>query len=295
MAKVKPIYNCEKLYIWPMIDEENEIYGSPIVLVKKLMTYDDSTANNTTDLYGDGGVTDTAVDEGAGTLALGIHGLTDSEFAKIYGVSIDGGSVVETGEEVPPYCCVALMARKGKNIVTLRKWMKVRFAKHTESVQQKQGNTTYSTPTITGTFVLCERLNAKRVRRTVDLSTSAGAAMADAWFDDPNCINFALTNTSYITSGSATTPITDFDNVDLGEITLHGAASNGTSPYTYTYQYKRSSNSRWINIGTGEYASTATQTFTPTAEDSYDFIISAKDSAEAVVDKAFTLTFVDSD
>ena len=259
MAKVKPIYNCEKLYIWPMIDEENEIYGSPIVLVKKLMTYDDSTANNTTDLYGDGVVTDTAVDEGAGTLALGIHGLTDSEFAKIYGVSIDGGSVVETGEEVPPYCCVALMARKGKNIVTLRKWMKVRFAKHTESVQQKQGNTTYSTPTITGTFVLCERLNAKRVRRTVDLSTSAGAAMADAWFDDPNCINFALTNTSYITSGSATAPITDFDNVDLGEITLHGAASNGTSPYTYTYQYKRSSNSRWINIGTGEYASTAVQ------------------------------------
>lgn len=295
MAKVKPIYNCEKLYIWPMIDEENEIYGSPIVLVKKLMTYDDSTANNTTDLYGDGVVTDTAVDEGAGTLALGIHGLTDSEFAKIYGVSIDGGSVVETGEEVPPYCCVALMARKGKNIVTLRKWMKVRFAKHTESVQQKQGNTTYSTPTITGTFVLCERLNAKRVRRTVDLSTSAGAAMADAWFDDPNCINFALTNTSYITSGSATDPITDFDNVDLGEITLHGAASNGTSPYTYTYQYKRSSNSRWINIGTGEYASTATQTFTPTAEGSYDFIISAKDSAGAVVDKAFTLTFVDSD
>jgi len=295
MAKVKPIYNCEKLYIWPMIDEENEIYGSPIVLVKKLMTYDDSTANNTTDLYGDGGVTDTAVDEGAGTLALGIHGLTDSEFAKIYGVSIDGGSVVETGEEVPPYCCVALMARKGKNIVTLRKWMKVRFAKHTESVQQKQGNTTYSTPTITGTFVLCERLNAKRVRRTVDLSTAAGAAMADAWFDDPNCINFALTNTSYITSGSATAPITDFDNVDLGEITLHGAASNGTSPYTYTYQYKRSSNSRWINIGTGEYASTAAQTFTPTAEDSYDFIISAKDSAGAVVDKAFTLTFVDSD
>lgn len=189
MSNLKPIYNCERLQITPMIDEESETYGEDIEFTKRLMTYDDSTATNNTPLYGDGEMTDNAVDEGEGTLALGIHGLTDEEFSKIYGTEVRNGSVVETGNEVPPYCCVALMARKGKNTVVLRKWPKVRFAKHTESVQQKQGNTTYSTPTITGTFVKCERLDAKRVRRTVEDTTSAASqTLIQQWFSETDFI-----------------------------------------------------------------------------------------------------------
>ena len=290
MSKLKPTYNCEKLYIWPMIDEENELYGSPIILTKKLMTYDDSTANNTTDLYGDGVVTDTAVDEGAGTLALGIHGLTDEEYAIIYGVNIVNGAVVETGEEVPPYCCVALMARRGKNIVTLRKWPKVRFAKHTESVQQKQGNTTYSTPTLSGTFVLCERLNAKRVRRTVDLSTQAGASLARLWFEDPDIIAPGLANTSYLAATSDGDPITVFTDLTTGTLYLKGSAEAGTSPYKYYFAYRRRGNPGWTDVGDSDYTTTASQTVSLASEKTYEIKISVKDGADVVVDKLFTVT-----
>lgn len=181
--KVKPIYNCEELRIWPMTDEETETYAEdPLVFTKRLMSYDDSVSVNTTELYGDGVIVDMAIDEGAGTLALGIHGLDDDEFSKIYGAENVDGTIIETGEEVPPYCCVALIARTGKNKVNARKWPKVRLSKHTESVQQKQGNTTYSTPTLNGTFVANEKLGIKRARKTgIDTSTAEGKAFIQNW------------------------------------------------------------------------------------------------------------------
>lgn len=271
MSKLLPIYNCERLYIFPMTDEENEVYGNPIILTKKLMTYDDSTSTNTTSLYGDGEIVDSAVDEGEGTLALGIHGLTDEEFSKIYGAEVRNGSVVETGEEVSPYCCVALMARKGKNTVVLRKWPKVRFAKHTESVQQKQGNTTYSTPTITGTFVKCERLNAKRVRRTIkDTTSSAAQSFITHWFDDPDFLGSTVVNQSYImlageNEGDTDTKIAENDGDEASiaggrKIIVVCAAQNifGGGTPTYKVETATNLNGRWqtayssdtTNIGT---------------------------------------------
>ena len=184
---IRPIYNCERLVITPMIDNETEEYGTSYELTKRLMSYDDSVQTNTTDLYGDGVIVESSVDEGPGTLALGIHGLTDDEYAAIFGVASTGNdSVIETGEEEPPYCCVSLMTRIGKNTVNLRKWPKVKFQKMQESVQQKQGNKTYSTPTLNGTFVQCKRLNCKRARMSQIEESNATSATIDAWLKIPD-------------------------------------------------------------------------------------------------------------
>ena len=70
--KVRPVYNCERLYIYPMIDEENEVYSdTPLTFVKRLTSYNDSVASNNTELYGDGELVESEVEEGAGTIALG--------------------------------------------------------------------------------------------------------------------------------------------------------------------------------------------------------------------------------
>lgn len=187
---IRPIYNCERLVITPMTDEENETYGTPYEFTKRLMSYDDSVQTNTTDLYGDGVIVESSVEEGPGTLALGIHGLTDDEYAAIFGIdyTTTTNGVIETGEEEPPYCCVSLMTRIGKDTVNLRKWPKVKFQKMQESVQQKQGNKTYSTPTLNGSFVQCKRLQCKRARKSqiVGEGTAAIDAEIDAWLTIPD-------------------------------------------------------------------------------------------------------------
>ena len=187
----KPIYNCERLVITPMTDEETETYGTPYEITKRLMSYDDSVDSSTTDLYGDGVLVESTVEENPGTLALGIHGLTDEEYAAIFGIDYDSDAIIESGEEEPPYCCVALMTRIGKNTVNLRKWPKVKFKKMTESVQQKQGNKNYSTPTLNGTFVQCKRLGCKRARKC-DVVEDASASVIEAWLTRPDYLGGTL-------------------------------------------------------------------------------------------------------
>lgn len=189
---IKPIYSCERLVITPMTDEENETYGTPFEIVKRLMSYDDSVDSNVTDLYGDGVIVESTVEENPGNLVLGIHGLTDEEYAEIFGIDdYNGTAVVESGEEEPPYCCVALMTRIGKDTVNLRKWPKVKFKKMTESVQQKQGNKNYSTPTLNGTFVQCSRLSCKRARKT-EVNEIVDTATINAWLTIPDYLGGTL-------------------------------------------------------------------------------------------------------
>ena len=289
---IKPIYNCERLVIWPMTDEENEVYGDPIVLTRRLMSYDDNTDSSTTDLFGDGIIVDSDVDEGKGTLALGIHGLSDEEEAMINGIRMQDGTLVETGEEVPPYCCVALLARRGKNIVTLRKWPKVRFAKHQETVQQKQGSKTFSTPTLNGTFVYCERLHAKRLRKTVDLSTVEGAAFMEGWFGSPEFISAdELVNTSYLTYQGESEAISGA--VHEGSVIINGAATGGTAPYTYSYYYQVLDGGAWSTYTpVGENVTTASTAVSVDAGLTYRLKAIVRDNIGQEVSRTFRFTAV---
>ena len=251
MAKIRPIYNIAKLIVWPMINEDNETYGDPMDLTDRLMTYDDSVGTSTQKFYGDGKVVQIDVDEDSGTLVLGIGGLHGEEFAKFFDAQVNSIStcgstfkvVNETGEEYPPYFCVALMAQKGKNLFNLRKWPKVRFQKMAESAQQKTGTRTYSTPTMTGEFIRCERLGIKRSRLTdVDTSTLAGQTILSNWFGSPDWFGGSI-------SGNTLTNLSVFKREGLieiagGETVLVGdvikvtnSAYGGTAPYTYVNKY----------------------------------------------------------
>lgn len=71
-------------------------------------------------------------------------------------------------------------------------------------------------------------------------------------------------------------------------VKMTGAASGGTSPYTYAFYYKRSENSTWKTIGT-EFSSTASAKLTPAASASYDLKVIVKDKTGKTAEKTFTI------
>ncbi len=76
--------------------------------------------------------------------------------------------------------------------------------------------------------------------------------------------------------------------VNLGNsIRLSGAASGGVSPYKYTYQFKRSINTSWKNIGKADTSSTSA-TLTPVSAAQYDLRVIVKDAAGKETIKTFT-------
>ena len=288
--KVRPVYNCERLYIYPMIDEENEVYSdTPLTFVKRLTSYNDSVASNNSELYGDGELVESEVEEGAGTIALGIHGMTDEEYAAIFGCELRNGTVIESDDDEPVYCCVILMARSGKHKVNVRKWPKVRFQKPEESVSQKESNKTYSFLTLNGSFIECDRLGVKRAKKTVTENTAEGRAFIEGWFGSPEFFTAGeLINTSYLTQEGSEEAVSV---IREGNVTIHGAASGGSSPYTYSYSYQVYNGGTWSRYtSAGENISGASDTIAVTEGLTYRFKSVVTDSVGQSLTKTFRLT-----
>ncbi len=89
-----------------------------------------------------------------------------------------------------------------------------------------------------------------------------------------------LTNVSAISRTSA----------PLGTaIKMTGKAVGGSSPYTYAFYFKRSTNTNWKVLGE-KFSETATARVRPTATGSYDFRVIVKDSTGKTETKLFTVT-----
>ena len=82
-------------------------------------------------------------------------------------------------------------------------------------------------------------------------------------------------------------------SITLGSsVTLTGAASGGTSPYTYAFLYKKTSQSKWTN--TQDFASNSKVTIKPASEGTYDVCIKVKDKTGTIEKKYFTLKVTNS-
>ena len=181
----RPFINCQDLKMWKMTDEAAGTYSTTALnFSDRLTNYNDTLAHNETDLYGDGELVDTVVSEGKGTLTLGIHHVLDTERVDLYNEQTVTGAVVSTGDEIAPFFCVALSTKKRNGNICLRKWFKVAFQKHDESVTQQEANgTTYSMPTLTGSYTKNTVLGYKCARREVDPTTTEGQGIIAAWYN----------------------------------------------------------------------------------------------------------------
>ena len=88
----------------------------------------------------------------------------------------------------------------------------------------------------------------------------------------------ALSNTSTVSATSVT----------FGKsVTITGKASGGTSPYQYAAYYKKTSSSSYTKLR--DYKTTATMTFKPAVQTSYNLRVKVKDNAGTVKNKDFTI------
>ena len=84
---------------------------------------------------------------------------------------------------------------------------------------------------------------------------------------------------------STVTPTT----VEMGNtIQFNGAASGGTAPYKYWFQYKKSTSSTWTTLGT-EYGTAATATLRPGTAVGYNAKITVKDGKGTIKSKIFNV------
>ena len=95
----------------------------------------------------------------------------------------------------------------------------------------------------------------------------------------------SLTVKAVSSSGELTNNSTTEANVALGNaVVVKGAATGGTAPYTFTYQYKRSTASDWTTFGSGTQAS-----FKPSAAGTFNIRAYVKDSTGKAVCKSLTV------
>ncbi len=73
------------------------------------------------------------------------------------------------------------------------------------------------------------------------------------------------------------------------KVTITGAASGGTSPYSYAFYYKRTTAANWTTLGT-EFGSDTSASFTPREAAAFDIRVIAKDSAGKTAEKLLSLT-----
>ena len=72
-------------------------------------------------------------------------------------------------------------------------------------------------------------------------------------------------------------------------VKLTAKATGGTSPYLYTYRYRKSGATSWSTLGSSN-VTTATKSFTLNVAGTYEVAVLVKDSTAKVVSKTFTLT-----
>lgn len=177
--------NVKKLVIWSY---ENSAESAKILdLEGRLMGYKDTLTSNSTNLNGDGKVTDVAYGVSGGTLELDIHELTDTERTAIYGEKQVKGANVTTDSDNPPYVAVALIVERNDGTVNLHKWFKVKFTPNDENVVQiSDGKKTYSTISLQGTYIDNGTVGYRASRRRLNPTT------------DANIITQWTTNADYI-------------------------------------------------------------------------------------------------
>lgn len=296
MSNKRPFKNCKWLKMWKMTDEDNETYAANgtagmLDFTKRLTTYRNGVETNNTPLHGDGVKVEDAIIEGDETLELGIHHLADDERPVLYGETLNAaGASVSTGDEIPPYFCVATAAEKRNGTLNLRKWMKTVFQKHQEDVtQQESGGLTYSMPTLRGTCSQNTRMGVKSVRIEVDPRTQAGRDFIENWYANAEYIGSGMVNNCTIKQG--TTALNNGDVIsDDGNFTFTGGAIGGTAPYTYEFYSRTAGSDTWDNR-------TAVAGFAfsfPTATD-VEFKMVAKDATDLTLTKTIRVTVTPSE
>ena len=102
-------------------------------------------------------------------------------------------------------------------------------------------------------------------------------------------VSVTVTEDSVVTALANNSTISATSVAAGGTIKLTAKATGGTSPYLYTYRYRKSGASSWTTLGSSNVSGT-TKSFSIAAAGTYEVAVLIKDSTLKVVSKVFNVT-----
>lgn len=176
--------NVKRLAMWKITEgTSSDTYGSVLDFDKRFMSYTDNLNVATAQLYGCGELMDSVSKPTQGQLVLNIHALKASERSAILGETVSTDTATLTGAEISPYMVVALAEELPNGHWNLYKYYKTQFAPGQVGAQQTDSGVTFSTTSITGTYIKNGRVSKMRdIKFDVDPTTDEGSAAVEAWF-----------------------------------------------------------------------------------------------------------------
>lgn len=141
-------------------DNGNETYATPQVLAKA-MTADLSVELNEATLYADDGAAEVVKEFKAGTLSLGVDDIGASVASDLTGSTIDlNGVVISASEDGGDPVAVGFRAKKSNGKYRYYWLYRVKFGIPATNLATKGDSITFSTPTIEGTIMRRNKLDA---------------------------------------------------------------------------------------------------------------------------------------
>lgn len=152
----------DKLYYAKITEDENgeENYGTPSQLAKA-MTADLSVELNEATLYADDGAAEIVKEFKSGTLSLGIDDIGNTVASDLTGATIDANKVViSASEDGGEPVAVGFRAKKSNGKYRYYWLYKVKFGIPATNLATKGDSITFSTPTIEGTIMRRNKVDA---------------------------------------------------------------------------------------------------------------------------------------
>ena len=176
--------NVKRLAMWKITEgTSSDTYGSVIDFDKRFMSYTDNLSTATAQLYGCGELMDTVTKPTQGALTINVHALKAAERSSILGETVSSDTATLTGAELAPYMVVALAEELPNGHWNLYKYYKAQFSQAQLGSQQTDTGVTFSTTSLTGTYVKNGRVGKMRdIKFDVDPTTDEGSSAIEAWF-----------------------------------------------------------------------------------------------------------------
>ena len=153
----------DKLYYAKITEDDdgNESYATPVQLAKA-MTADLSVELAEATLYADDGASEIVKEFKSGTLSLGVDDLGGSVASDLTGAVIDNnGVVISTAEDGGTPVAVGFRAKKANGKYRYFWLYKVKFGIPATALATKGDSITFNTPTIEGTILRRNKVDAK--------------------------------------------------------------------------------------------------------------------------------------
>ena len=177
----------DKLYYAPITEDSdgNETYGTPVQLAKAISA-DLSIELNEATLFADDGQAEAVKEFKSGTLSLGVDEIGNDVAAALVGARVDAnGVLISSGEDISNHVAIGFRAKKSNGKYKYYWLYRVLFGMPATNLATKGDSITFSTPTIEGTILQRNKVDAgnKHLWKAEVTESSDNTTVINALYD----------------------------------------------------------------------------------------------------------------